>query len=143
MKTILWSVLTFILWIGCVLLLEYDYRGNSSAVISMFSPLQWFLFSVVIYALISYANVYIYLMITKQLSISLKAIPFVCDTLKLVLCIVPVTHVIILIGYVGYLLHDIILPNDKPNIENDEFEKELNKDTVDSSAYAPNSDKSK
>ena len=101
MKTILWSVLTFILWIGCVLLLEYDYRGNSSAVISMFSPLQWFLFSVVIYALISYANVYIYLMITKQLNISLKAIPFVCDTLKLVLCIVPVTHVIILIGYVG------------------------------------------
>ena len=130
MKTILWSVLTFILWIGCVLLLEYDYRGNSSAVISMFSPLQWFLFSVVIYALISYANVYIYLMITKQLDISLKATPFVCDTLKLVLCIVPVTQIIIFIGFIGYLLHDIILPNDKPNIEEDEFEKELKRNTV-------------
>ena len=132
MKTILWSVLTFILWIGCVLLLEYDYRSHSSAVISMFSPLQWFLLSIVIYALISYANVYIYLMITKQLNISLKAIPFVCDLQKVVLCVVPVTHIIILIGFIGYLLHDIMLPEDKPNFEHDEFMKEFNKNTVQS-----------
>ena len=132
MTTILWSVLTRSLWLGFVLLLEYDYRSHSSAVISMFSPLQWFLLSIVIYALISYANVYIYLMITKQLNISLKAIPFVCDLQKVVLCVVPVTHIIILIGFIGYLLHDIMLPEDKPNFENNEFIKEFNKNTVQS-----------
>ena len=132
MKAILWGVLTLILWLGFVLLFEYDYRSHSSAIISMFSPLQWFLLSIVIYGLISYTNVYIYLMINKQLSISLKAIPFVCDLQKVVLCVVPVTHIIILIGFIGYLLHDIMLPEDKPNIEHDEFMKEFNKNTVQS-----------
>ena len=132
MRTILWSVLTFILWLGIVLLFEYDYRSHSSAVISMFSPLQWFLLSIVIYGLISYANVYIYLMINKQLSINLKAIPFVCDVQKIVLCVVPITHIIILIGFIGYLLHDIMLPESKPNIEHDEFINEFNKNTVQS-----------
>ena len=132
MKAILWSVLTLIFWLGFVLLFEYDYRSNSSAVISMFSPLQWFLSSMVIYGLISYINVYVYLKIKKQLDVSLKAIRFVCDVQKLVLCVVPITHIIILIGFIGYLLHDIMLPEDKPNFEDDEFMKEFNKNTVQS-----------
>lgn len=131
MKAILWSVLTFILWFVVVLLLEYDYRCNSGIVISMFSPLQWFLFTIVIYGLISYVNVYIYLMRSKQLNINLKAIHFICDIEKLILCVVPVTHIIILIGNIGYLLHDIMLPDDKPNIK-DEFEEEFNRNTVQS-----------
>ena len=132
MKNILWGVLTLILWLGFVLLLEYDYRANSSTLISFFSPLQWFLFIVVIYGFISYTNVYIYLMINKRLDIEFKSIPFACNMQKIILCVVPITHIIILIGHIGYLLHDIMLPNDKPNIEEDEFMKEFNKKTVQS-----------
>ena len=53
-------IVTGFLWIVVAMLIEWDYRSNDNAVLSTFSPLQWFVLSIAIYIFVVVINLALY-----------------------------------------------------------------------------------
>ena len=112
MKYILWLITTLILYLGVVLLLEIDYRTNECLFMDTYSPLQWFLLLLFLWNIVSLFNLYVLFKRSNYISWQIKSILTMMrfdenSWLNLILCFVPVTHIIIVIKNVFLLLADL------------------------------------
>ena len=127
MKTLIWSIVTIILWIGVALRLECDYREHNAAFLSALSPLQWFMLSMLIWLSVSALNLWILAVKCNVTDVRIQAINIYVQAIDIVLCVVPITQFVILIMNVSYLLKGIFTPVEQPN-PNKLFEEEFMKD---------------
>ena len=109
-------IVTGFLWIVVAMLLEWDYRSNDNAVLSTFSPLQWFVLSIAIYIFVVVINLALYKKEFKS---------FYPDWDQIMIFI-PVTNIFALLLKFILAIGAIIVPID----EKDEFKEVEPKDKI-------------
>jgi hypothetical protein len=124
MKTIFWIIITALLWIGTALLIEVDYRMFGGRVINTFSPIQWFIFLILIWGVVSALNWYIILAKRNLFHLPLKEFIEEISLINFILCAVPITNLIVLFVNIMHLMYAIILPDE---VRRRELMEEFNK----------------
>lgn len=128
MKNIIWGIVTIIAWLFVAMMLEYDYRQNDSEFIKTFSPLQWFVFLTILWSSISIIN-FKYLLSVHDLSgESMMIINIHVKPYQLAICIIPITHILVLLYNFYHFIFNINQDLEKKRKE--EFEELWNKKTV-------------
>ena len=120
----MWGFVTVLLWLLTIILIEVNYRVGNNSILSLLSPLQWFVVLLFLWGTISIFNVLVYLDKSDSLEIHIVSIQFL-DTLFLVLCFIPITNIIILFGNLYYLLKNLLQPYEKEISEHDKFIESL------------------
>ena len=109
-------LVTGLLWLIVAMLFECDYRSNDSAVMDTFSPLQWFVLSIVIYIFVVVINLALYKKEFKS---------FYPDWDQIMIFI-PITNIFALLFKLILAIGAIIVPVDEKN----EFEQDKSDDKV-------------
>ena len=109
-------LVTGLLWLIVAMLFECDYRSNDSAVMDTFSPLQWFVLSIVIYIFVVVINLALYKKEFKS---------FYPDWDQIMIFI-PITNIFALLLKLILAIGAIIVPIDEKN----EFEQDKPDDKV-------------
>lgn len=109
-------IVTGFLWIVVAMLIEWDYRSNDNAVLSTFSPLQWFVLSIAIYIFVVVINLALYKKEFKT---------FYPDWDQIMIFI-PITNILALLFKLILAIGAIIVPIDEKN----EFEQDKSDDKV-------------
>ena len=109
-------LVTGLLWLIVATLFECDYRSNDSAVLSTFSPLQWFVLSITIYIFVVVINLALYKKEFKT---------FYPDWDQIIIFI-PITNILALLLKFILAIGAIIVPIE----EKDEFKQDKPNDEV-------------
>jgi len=127
MKNFLVIITTILLWFFVALLLEYDFRIKGAAFIMTFSPLQWFVFLLLLWGSISIINVYLFAKKGCYYALSIDRVFTFGDQFQFFMCFIPVTHFFVLINNIIVFFDYKFKEKMK---EESEFEKIFNKNTV-------------
>lgn len=128
MKNIIWGIVTIIAWLFVSMMLEYDYRQNDSEFIKTFSPLQWFVFLTILWSSISIINLKYLFYVYNLQEESMMIINIYIKPYQLAICIIPITHVLVLLYNFYHFIFNI--NNDLEKQRKEEFEQLWNKKTV-------------
>lgn len=109
-------LVTGFLWLIVAMLFECDYRSNDSAVLSTFSPLQWFVLFIAIYIIVVVINVALYK----------KEFKSIFPEWDQIMIFIPVTNIFALLLKFILAIGAIIVPIDEKN----EFKEVEPKDKI-------------